>query len=225
MPETCRRAREEIEDLQFEDGAQPFFPLDRLRSYFKFQKIKEILFCSCAQCEDDLRVFKSQADRESYVNHIMGGKSDSSDLTKTHYSVFGILVFVEHPMFIIGFLDHDCSDRFLESWATHTSLFSRENLKQYTGEYKRDAIRFERFAKRFASSLPKFAVPHMTSERFLQYDASVVLPFVEEREIGKKMDEEGHWTSEGANGKVFAFKIYREYNKFPVSTFLTCLDS
>lgn len=117
-------------------------------------------------------------------------------------------------------MDRNCSDHFLESWVTHTSLFSREHLRQYTGEFKRDPLRFERFAKRFASNLPKFAVPHIESERFSQYDASVVLPFIEETEIGKRINDEGHLTSEGANGKVFAFKIYREYNKFPVSTHL-----
>ncbi|CAO2656257.1 Nn.00g050600.m01.CDS01 [Neocucurbitaria sp. VM-36] len=160
-------------------------------------------------------MFKSQGDPESYVNDIMGGRYDPSNLTKTYYSVFGLLVYIEHPLFIIGFLHRDCNDFLLESWATNTSHFSREHLKEYVGEYKRDAIRYERFAKRFAANLPKFAVPHMASKKFSQYDATVVLPFIEEREIGKRMDDEGNWTSEGANGKVFAFKIYREYNKFP----------
>ncbi|KAH7378818.1 kinase-like domain-containing protein [Pyrenochaeta sp. MPI-SDFR-AT-0127] len=145
----------------------------------------------------------------------MGGRYDPSNLTQTYYSVFGLLVYVEHPLFIIGFLDRNCSDHFLESWVTHTSLFSRESLKQYTGDFKRDPLRFERFAKRFATNLPKFAVPHLESERFSQFDASVVLPFIEETEIGKRIDDGGHLTSEGANGKVFAFKIHREYNKFP----------
>ena len=217
MPEACRRAREDIEDLQYENGSTIFFPLDKLRSYFKFEKIKEILLCNCAQCQADVRMFRSQTNRESYINHIMGGKSDFNDMTRTYYSVFGLLVCVEHPLFIIGFLDRNCSDHFLESWVTHTALFSRENLKQYTGDYHNDALGFERFAKRFTTNLPKFAVPHMESERFSQYHPSVVLPFVGEREIGKRREDDGHLTSEGANGKVFAFKVYREYNRFAVS--------
>jgi hypothetical protein len=218
MPEACRRARDDIEDLQFESGTTIFFPLDRLRSYFKFERIKEILQCTCAQCQADMRLFRSQTNRETYVNHVMGGRSDSSDRTKTYYSVFGLLIYVEHPLFIIGFLDHNCSDHFLESWVTHTALFSRDTLKQYTGDHSNDAVRFERFARRFTANLPKFAVPHMESERFSQYHPSVVLPFVGEEEIGKRQDDDGHLTSEGANGKVFAFKVYREYNKFVVST-------
>jgi hypothetical protein len=215
MPETCRRARDEIEDLQFEEGSKSFFPLDRLRSYFKYQRIKEILFCSCAQCQEDLRLFNTRTDRETYVNRIMGD-SEPSNLTRSFYSVLGILVYVEHPLFIIGFLDHNCTDFFLASWATHSSLFSRDRLKDYTGEYKRDAIRFERFAKRFSASLSRFAIPHLESAGFSQYDGGAVLPFIEEQEIGKK-EIDGHWTSEGANGKVYAFKIYREYNRIPVS--------
>jgi hypothetical protein len=95
MPEACRKARDDIEDLQFENGATILFPLDKLRSYFKFEKIKEILLCTCAQCQADMRLFRSQTNRETYVNHIMGGRSDASDMTKTYYSVFGLLVYVE----------------------------------------------------------------------------------------------------------------------------------
>jgi hypothetical protein len=157
--------------------------------------------------------------RETYVNHIMGGRSDSGDMTKTYYSVFGLLVYLEHPLFIIGFLDRNCSDHFLESWVRHTALFSWQNLKQYTGDYSNDMVRFERFARRFTASLPRFAVPHMESERFSQYHPSVVLPFVGEEEIEKRRDDDGQLTSGSANGKVVAFKIYREYNKFTVSIY------
>ncbi|KAF1839681.1 kinase-like protein [Decorospora gaudefroyi] len=214
MPELCRSAREDIEDLQFEDGATTFFPLDKLRSYFKFEKIKEILKCTCSQCQDDLRMLGNQTDRDTYVNHIMGGSFDVNNLTKTYYSVFGLLVYVEHPQFIVGFLDRAFNDYMLESWVTYAAHFSRKTLKQFTGDYSNDAIRFERFARRFEGSLPKFAVPHMESEKFLQYNPSVMLPFIEEKEIGKRQEEDGHWTSEGANGRVFAFRVYGEYNKF-----------
>jgi hypothetical protein len=42
------------------------------------------------------------------------------------------------------------------------------------------------------------------------------MPFVGELEIRKRTAEDRHLTSEGASGRVFAFKIYREC-AFPVS--------
>jgi hypothetical protein len=133
MPETCRTARDEVEDLQIEQGSKSFFPLNELRSFFKEQKIRDILLCDCSQCKEDLRMFESRIDRESYVNMIMGG-AESKDLTRTYYSVFGLLVCVEHPLFIIGFMDHKCNDYILESWATHSSDLSPDRLKRFTGE-------------------------------------------------------------------------------------------
>jgi hypothetical protein len=219
MPETCRIARDEVEDLQIEQGSKSFFPLNELRSFFKEQKIRDILLCDCLQCREDVRMFESRIDRESYVNMIMGG-SEPKDLTKTYYSVFGLLVCVEHPLFIIGFMDHKCNDYILESWVTHSSDFSRDRLKRFTGNYERNTTGFLRFAKKFTASLPQFAIPHLEPDIFSQYHESVVLPFIEEVEIGKKQADDGHWTSEGANGRVFAFKIQREYNRFPVSIVL-----
>lgn len=66
-------------------------------------------------------------------------------------------------------------------------------------------------------SLPKFAIPHLDSSKFIKYDANVVLPFLEGVRIGQKLNDEGQLVSEGANGTVYAFKIYDEYCNFPVS--------
>jgi hypothetical protein len=217
MPEACRPARWDIEDRLFDDKTRAFFPLDQLRKYFTPQKVREILHCSCIQCQEDKRLYGTQINLDTFVNDIVGGTHGINDLRRTSFSVFGLLVFSEHPLFIIGFLRHKCSDYLLESWVTHTSLFSREDLETYTGEFKRNQSGFERFARRFASNLPKFAIPHMETKSFRQYDASVVLPFVEEVKIGTRVDENGHLTSEGANGTVYAFKFHREYCKFRVS--------
>lgn len=217
MPETCRHARDEVEDLLFENGAKSFYPLDRLRKYFRLQKVREILSCSCAQCREDVRLYGHQIDPELCAEDIVGEGRDPNDLRNTHFSIFGLLIVVEHPLFIIGFLKTDCSDFMLESWATNATSFSHYTLEQRTGRYRRDTAKFNRFARKFLADLPSFAVPHMKTERFLHYDARVILPFIDETEIGKRMDEYGHWTSEGANGKVFSFKIYPEYRKFLVS--------
>ncbi|KAF1925391.1 kinase-like protein [Didymella exigua CBS 183.55] len=218
MPETCRTAKEKVEDLQIEQDPKSFFPLDGLRSYFKEQKVREILLCACSQCREDARMFNSRIARENYVDMIMGG-SEPKDLTKTYYSVFGLLVFVEHPLFIIGFLENRCNDYILESWVTRSIDFSRERLRTLTGDYQqRSAAGFDRFVRRFTSSLSKFSVPHLGPDGFSLYREKAVFPFIEEKQIGQRRDENGQLTSEGANGKVFAFRIQREYNRFPHSS-------
>lgn len=175
----------------------------------KYQIIKEILECTCAQCQEDLRMFSSRGEPIEYVNRIMVNR-DPTDLRKMFFSVFGLLVCVEHSLFIIGFLDRNCNDYVLEARAVH-SILPKDDLKSWTGKYKRDPVRFDRFARRFRAHLPSFAVPHFESAEFVLNDERVVMPFVKEVEIGKKTAEHGHPTSEGANRKVFAFKIYREY--------------
>lgn len=221
MSETCRVAQEEVEDAQIEQGSKSFFSFNKLRTFFTEQKIREILLCDCSRCKEDLQVIPSRIDRESYVDIIMGS-SDPQNLVRTFYSVFGLLVHAGHPLFIIGFLDHNCNDYMLESWTTYHSDFSNDRLQSLTGNYyRRHPKAFSWFVRKFLTDLPKFAIPRLEPVRFLQYRESVILPFVDEVEIGKRQVDGGHWTSEGANGRVFAFKIQREYNRFTVETRLT----
>ena len=80
-------------------------------------------------------MFNMATELKDYVGRIMGipGPTDSR---RSFYSVFGLRVYASHPLFIIGFVDRNCNDYLLESWASHTSL-SQDQLQQYTGEYKR----------------------------------------------------------------------------------------
>lgn len=215
MTEICRIASDEIGDLQVRIGSNSIFPLDKLRHYFTAGKIREILSCSCQKCRDDLRQVNSSADKEAYVHRILGG-SDGNEPTKTSYAVFGLLVYIGYPMLIIGFLDHGCNDFFLESWKTSAFLFSHELFQQYTVNFSQDTISFARFRRKFREGLPRFAVPHIYRDNFSQYHAEVILPYIDEKEIGKREAENGRLTSEGANGKVFAFKILPEYHRISV---------
>ncbi|KAF2191184.1 kinase-like protein [Zopfia rhizophila CBS 207.26] len=146
------------------------------------------------------------------LNKITGDENSSTNRRRTAFSLFALLAFVEHPLLIIGFLDKEKNDDFLEA---SPELFSKENLKTYTGKYAATNPRaFAHFAFSFSESMPKFAVRHMDSGKFANYNAKTILPFINEREI-RKMDADGHWTAEGANGKVFEFEIYEEYRQFP----------
>lgn len=214
-PPACRAARDAVDDLQYEEEgtSKTFIPVDRLRNYLTTDKIREILSCVCPTCCEDLSAFNSGTEPKDYVEHIRGNP-DQTVSRNTYYSVLGLLIHIEHPLFIIGFVDHNCDDHFLESLATNSKL-SQEDLKTYTGNYKRDPRKYDRFARRFFKGLFQFAVPHLEANVFTQFSDDVVMPFVEEVEISTRMAEGEHLTSEGTKGRVFAFKIYREYN-FPV---------
>ncbi|KAF2474443.1 kinase-like protein [Lindgomyces ingoldianus] len=216
----CTIARNNIIDRRYEEYrkdvlCKSFFPLDKLRSYLKADKVRDILRCNCDQCKAH-RKFFNDTDPLNYLYRITGvedGTKETKDRTKTAYSLFSLLIYVQHPLLIVGFMEKERSDFLLEFSA---SSFTKESLKDYTGRYHaNDSGGFARFASEFIKAMPEFCVPHMESGEFTHYEANVILPFIEEKEIGKKIDASGQWTSEGANGKVFKFKIYTEYQNFP----------
>jgi hypothetical protein len=192
MPANCRIARDEVEELQYEDGSRRFFPLDRPWDYFNYQKIKELLYCTCAQCQEDLRLFSDTCELAEYVDRIIGPR-DRNDLRRTFISVFGLLVYVEHPLFIIGFLDYDYNDFVLDSWASHPTL---PNLipENWTGKSRRDTAKFDWFARRLKANLPLFAVPHLESAEFALYlyDGRVIMPSVKEVELVNRTAGDGY---------------------------------
>ena len=222
MSTGCIEARDEVAELQYEETSTPFFPLDRLQQYFQPEKVREILSCGCPKCQGDLHMYNVGTEPEDYVRRI-AGEPNSTDTRRTFYSVFGLLVYIERPLFIIGFMDRNCNDYLLESWSAHSSL-TGEGLRQYTGTYQvRDPGKYNRFAKKFLAALPQFAIPHLEQGDFSEYDEKVIFPFIEEVEIGKRSTEDGRLTSEGANGKVYALKVYCGYH-FPVGC-LACFLS
>ncbi|KAF2111929.1 kinase-like domain-containing protein [Lophiotrema nucula] len=222
----CRAARDAIIDLRYEEWNEDvpvtsFFPLDRIRNYLTDSKgaevgtVEKILSCKCEQCRSDLALFNNP-DPEDYVHRVTGRGESPEDPTKTAYALFALLIYIGHPLLIIGFLERNGNDFLLEHSATQPSQFSRENLKWYTKNYhQRDARGFGRFASEFSTNVHQFAIPHMASGNFSDYSKDAILPFINEKEIGKKLDNKGRLTSEGSNGRVFSFEIYEEYRKFP----------
>jgi hypothetical protein len=219
----CENARDDIKNLRYEELVDDvptvtFFPSDRLRAYLSESKIRDILNCRCLRCRSHLAYFNNPNPKD-VVHQITGRDDGPEDATTTAYSLFGLLISLEHPILIIGFRTFDVSDHELVRSASQHSQFSRENLKRYTGNYhKTSPAAFTRFAQDFARAVTEYAVPYMDSGKFSHYKADTILPFIEEREIGTKLNDRGQITQEGANGRVFAFKIYEAYRKFPVSS-------
>jgi hypothetical protein len=214
----CKAARSKIQELQyfedFEDGKTvSFFPLDRLRSFLKRDVVKSILECGCPVCQEEKIIFGGNTNQLQYLDAIIGNQ-EQYNRTKSAYLIYSLLIYIEHPMAVIGFLEGQCTDFHVQT----TPSFSKERLKtDYCSRLweRVDAARFDRFAIQFIRAIPEFAVPRMDSITFTRYTPNRILPFIEEKKIGIKT-ETGEITSEGANGKVYRFRIYDEYQHFKV---------
>jgi len=219
----CKVARGEIIRRRFYEGGKgnlpqkTFFPADSLRAYLTDKKIKEILLCKCPGCTADLDLFRI-LEPDARSPQITGQyyKTSHRHNPRPAYALFALLIYVEHPLLIFGFLDDgDFYDDDLER-STTRKPFSAEDLKHYTRDfYLRNPLDFAEFAMTFQIAVTQFAIPYMDNGNFSSYSASTTLPFIEERQIGRHF-EDGRYTAVGANGKVFRFKIHKEYRKFPV---------
>ncbi|ORY06763.1 hypothetical protein BCR34DRAFT_590512 [Clohesyomyces aquaticus] len=216
----CRAARNKILTLRHTEKRDDqstfgFFPLNKLREFLTEEKAAEILGCRCSQCEEDCKAFEQQLDPLRDLRRIIG-EDDPETLrttSNTAFSLFSLLIFVGHPIFIVGFVQRERFDYSLELFPEY---FKEADLETYTGNYAHNnPIEFANFAFQFTSFMPQFAVRHMNSGQFSHYPAFTILPFIHEREIGKQMDQDsGEWTNIGANGRVFAFEIHEEYRNF-----------
>ena len=176
------------------------------REQFLKATVDNILGCTCSRSQTD--TFYIQQAPSEYVDQIIQGA----------IRLFSLLVHVQHPRLIIGFLNCGCDDTALNKSNSLTTMFSCGQLKKYTGSYytKKNAD-FQFFHWSFTKAYPEFTVPYMDSGEFAQYDRNVVLPFIEEREVGMRLNEGGRYTSESGSGRLIAFKICKEYRRFPAS--------
>lgn len=217
----CKAAHTQLTALRYveERPGGPtfsFFPLDRLRNHLTRTRVEEILQCGCIQCNGDHEYFEQPLNPLQSVSLIIGEDGTPRTTSNTAFSLFSLLIYLGHPIFIVGFVHMDRNDVSLELFP---EMFARDNLKAYTGSFATDRpVEFREFAFQFTQSMPQFAVRHITHNRFSRYPPNTILPFINEKEIGKRYDEEtGYWTNIGANGRVFSFEIHDEYRNFKVS--------
>jgi hypothetical protein len=225
----CADVRTQIIALQvFEEAddipSKSFFPLDKIRKSLTREIVTKILQCLCLKCSTHRSLFGRNINPLERLDQIVGPPnlsrlSERRDTRKTAFALFALLIFIEHPLLIIGFLERTCSDFVLE---TSPGLFSRDSLRNHYcsrfaefSEKRSEPNQFTRFASQFVRYLPEFVLPKMDSGVFTVYHANTILPFVKERKIGRR-NEDGSIESEGANGKVYAFEIPDEYQRFPV---------
>ena len=216
----ARAPASQIKRFFVEDAVRPrqrFVPVDKLRSYLTRSTVTWVLECRCLTCSNDYAPFHRA--RTEFVGSIVGPEDDTNtrlDPGKTALSLFALLIFIEHPLLIIGFVMRRISDYALERTP---ALFSLDHLRlDYCQEYANRVGEegFKVFANDFAEYLPKFAIPRMDSGEYSVYGPDTILPFLNEQKIGVR-GPDGVVQQEGAHGKVYSFEIYEAYRQFPVS--------
>ena len=217
----CSSARRDIRLLFVLDKARPgqrFFPLDRLRTYLTREKVAWLLQCPCTTCKKHHAVFRRNVSPIELLDQIVGPENEPDAVynpSKSSFALFALLIFIEYPLLVRGFLMRSCRDIFLENRSA--SSFSPQILKDYCREFaeREGDGEFDAFAADFTQNLPQFAIPRMNSSGYSVYSPDTILPFINERKIGIQ-EPDGTVREEGANGRVYAFEIYEEYRQFPV---------
>lgn len=218
----CEAANDIIGGLFVEDEGRPgqrFYPVNKVRSYLARDRVVWLFECPCINCRREFGFFRSNMSPADFADRIVGPEDEPDsrrDSSKTAFSLFALLIYIKHPMLIIGFVWTHISDYHLETRVSNT--FSKETLRNaYCQDFAaRDATKFARFASDFILFLPQFAIPRMNSGGYSLYSADTILPFINETMIGD-IGPDGSVIQEGAHGRVYAFEIYDEYRDFSVS--------
>ncbi|KIW11261.1 hypothetical protein PV08_10561 [Exophiala spinifera] len=204
----CTVARREILNLNVRDSESPsqfFYPRDRLRTYLTRENVAKILQCPCRKCRRQYEVFRRNHAPTEFLDRIVGPENDVEachNPARTAYSLFGLLIYIEHALLIIGFMMKEVYDVNISG-----ESFSAESLKRVCDAFFREEGQhaFNSFENQFSIFLRHFAIPTMESGTYSVYASDRILPFFEQRRL----------SLQGANSKVYAFKIYDEYRKFP----------
>lgn len=220
----CSQAKEDLIELSKPDTPdlsinQQFFPRDSILQLLTKERTLDILTCRCQKCQEDCNYQVIVERFHEYASRIVGNERGQRSPADTAVSLFALLIYIGRPLFIIGFLSRDggANDNTLE---TALSVFKSKTLQEtYWPKYLRMNPRgAAALASEFKWHIYQFAVPHMKDPGYSVYDGRTIMPFVNETPLGE-MSEDGEFKNPGAYGRVFAFDIWSEYNKFPVSLY------
>ena len=220
---TCSIAYDEIQRCANHNGPKPFYPKSALSQVLTEQRIRQILQCECGRCLNHRKLLGKLGKPIDYFRAIIGTKNVLSQATNA-ISLFGLLIHIKYPMFIIGFLESGQTDEHLENGAVIQSDESRDQFceqicrtfwKKYYNDDKEGCLAV---AHTFRENMYHFAVPRMHGPEYRTYHEETILPFVNERPVGK-INENGEVENEGAYGTVYSFEIPDEYRDFTVSRY------
>lgn len=191
-----------------------FFSKSNLSTLFTPNVVTDLLACTCQRCTGLRESNGIQSRQMSKVANAIIGASEDHDVQRTYNLILGLLLYIDCPALIAGFVQRKCYDGCLEA-----------NVRQLT------LIQFqEKFWPKLLNSAPKesgstmekfrwkkynFFVPTMDNE-FSTYDQHTILPFINEKKVGRKTMD-GDITFEGAYGRIYSFEIPDEYIYFKAS--------
>lgn len=163
--------------------------------------------CQCWNCKNRVESQKPY-DIPRLCGTILGFGCSPSVL------LFALLVYIECPHLIVGFLERNCSDKRLEQ---DLAAFSEDYIRRTCWPLydEKNPASSKRLAERFRSNKYSFIVPRIEDGVFVEYDRSRILPFFNEKPLGRRTDD-GEIIQEGAYGRVYSFDIFEEYKAFQV---------
>jgi hypothetical protein len=212
----CVRARDEIKGLSTPDSPEVFihkrfFPRDKLAILLTKAKVTSILKCGCERCTSDKKFLGGIGRPTDYVDQIIG---EGSDPSRTAISLFALLIYVGHPLFIANFMRKDINDNTLET--SHSEFQSPVLEDTYWKAYRRhDSQASTALATEFRGYRRQFAIPHINNSPYSVYQQDAILPFIDEEQLGVVL-EDGQIQDEGSYGTVYSFTIWPAYNKLTV---------
>lgn len=188
-----------------------FFPVDVLNKFLDEAAIREILQCACSRCKSHLEDLGKHDPPIKYAKQVAGTRN-STDAK----ALFALLIYIEHPMFIVAFMERGMSSKNLESWCAEEP-YQAESLEKYWPRFREvKPVDSSDLAQKFAFAMHQFAPPRLDHGSFSRYSTSTILPFIQGDSLGS-----------GSYGEVYPFSIYEGYNEIPVLLLPTsdlCLD-
>jgi hypothetical protein len=177
-----------------------FFPANKLDKFLDKTAVESILSCGCERCKRHLHDLGKQDPPIKYADKIVGTKSPTDAK-----ALFALLIYIEHPMFIVAFMERGMDSKSLESFCAQP-LFDPNTLKAYWSRYTtRNPNDSLDLARKFSFSMHQFVPPILDHGNFSLYSANTILPIIEGPTLGS-----------GAYGEVYPFQIYEGYNQIPV---------
>ena len=188
-----------------------FFSESSIRQLLTRDRVKALLECNCSTC-DQYRGLQQIIDPASYVSSVLPTRSKDLHGDSGYVLLLALLIHIECPGAIYTFIRRRCGDGQLKN-----------QTARFTHEYVRDTFLrtlpldyAQGYAEKFHWEKYKFAIPRMEGEQHEEYPAFTILPFVNEKRVGR-MGVNGEIVSEGHFGDVYSFDILEEYCHFPVS--------
>lgn len=218
-PSACSDAQRDIwKCLQPKVGpiAKRFFQRDLLFDFLSSGSpttARSILECNCHKCAQQRRLTGTGNSIDQYLRLILGTTGRLPEYNSSAVTLFSLFVAIGYPILCRSLLDKGYDDKIFQLGPT--TCFSKESLQKL---WPMDDTEFELgFYSPLERHLVHFAVPHITPTKFTTYDLSTILPFINERPIGR-VGEGGEIIDEGGFGKVSSFDIHDCYNQLGVHT-------